>query len=89
MKKSEPDKSEIIIYQTSKKEVELKVRLKKETVWLDTHQMAKFFDVDRTGAVRHIRNIYKSGELERGSTCAKITQVAKDVQQKSGSDLRY
>ncbi len=78
MKKSEPDKGEIIIYQTSKKEVELKVRLKKEMVWLDTHQMAKLFDVDRTGAVRHIRNIYKSGELKRDSTCAKIAQVAKD-----------
>jgi len=54
------------------------VRLKKETVWLDTHQMAKLFDVDRTGVVRHIRNIYKSGELKRESTCAKIAQVAKD-----------
>ncbi|GBE17194.1 hypothetical protein BMS3Abin15_01031 [bacterium BMS3Abin15] len=54
------------------------MRLKKETVWLDAHQMAKLFDVDRTGAVRHIRNIYKSGELKRDSTCAKIAQVAKD-----------
>ena len=78
MKKSDPDKGEILIYQTSKKEVELKVRLKKETVWLDTHQIAELFDVDRTGAVRHIRNIYKSGELKRDSTCAKIAQVAKD-----------
>ena len=78
MKKNEPDTGEIIIYQTSKKEVELKVRLKKETVWLDTHQIAKLFDVDRTGSVRHIRNIYKSGELKRDSTCAKIAQVAKD-----------
>ncbi len=42
MKKNEPDKGEIIIYKTSKKEVELKVRLKKETVWLDAHQMARF-----------------------------------------------
>lgn len=54
------------------------MRLKRETVCLDTHQIAELFDVDRTGAVRHIRNIYKSGKLKRDSTCAKIAQVAKD-----------
>ena len=37
--------------------------------------MGILFGVDRTVIVRHIGNIYKSGELSEESTCAKIAQV--------------
>ncbi|TRZ78114.1 type II toxin-antitoxin system death-on-curing family toxin [bacterium] len=78
MDKKEFKKGEIIIYKTSKNEVELNVQFKDETVWLNTHQMATLFNVDRTGIVRHVNNTYKTGELSKNSTCAKIAQVAKD-----------
>ena len=69
------DKS-LIIYRDKNKQVE--VLLKKETIWLDAHRIAYIFDVDRSVIVKHIRNIYKSGELKESSTCAKIAQVAAD-----------
>ena len=72
------NKGEIVIYQTAKKEVELKVRLEKETVWLDAHQMAKIFDVYRPAIVKHINNIYKTKELDKNSTCSILEQVAAD-----------
>lgn len=78
MAKNKFNKGEIVIYRTAKKEVGLKVRLEKETVWLDAHQMAQVFNIDRTVIVKHIRNIYKTGELPEISTCAKIAQVAAD-----------
>ena len=78
MKNKDPDKGEIIIYQTSKKEVELKVRLKKETVWLDAHNMAQIFGVNRPAVVKHINNIYKTGELDKKPTCSILEQVAAD-----------
>lgn len=78
MKEKEFDKGEIHIYKTSDRRIDLKVRLEKETVWLDVYQMAKVFDIDRTGIIRHIQNIYESDELSKKSTCAKIAQVAKD-----------
>lgn len=71
-------KGEIIIYQTPDKMVQVNVSLDKETIWLDAHQMGKIFGVDRTVAVKHINNIYKTGELAENLTCAKIAQVAKD-----------
>jgi hypothetical protein len=77
MKKNNKNKGEIIIYKT-KQGPELEVRLQKETVWLDAHQLAKLFDIDRTGVIKHIANIYKTGELKENSTCAKIAQVAAD-----------
>lgn len=75
MKKQKFNKGEIIIYETSRKEVDLKVRLKNETVWLDARQMAWVFDVDRIVVVKHINNVYKTWELLKNLTCAKIAQV--------------
>jgi prophage maintenance system killer protein len=72
------NKGEIIIYHPKSGGVELEVKLENDTVWMDAHQMAKLFDLDRTGVVRHINNIYKTGELLQNSTCAKIAQVAAD-----------
>ena len=81
MKKNKKDnfpKGEIVIYKTKDGKARLEVNLREETVWLDAHQIAKLFGVDRTGIVKHIANVYKSGELDRKSTCAKIAQVAED-----------
>ena len=36
---------------------------------------SKLFEKDRTSIVRHINNIYQTGELERNSTCAIFAQV--------------
>lgn len=69
---------EIIIYQTEDGQAKLDVRLEKETIWLDAHQMGRLFERDRSVIVKHIRNIYKTGELSPNSTCAKNAQVAAD-----------
>lgn len=68
----------VVIYQTSAGKAEIEVKIDKETLWIDAHQMAKVFDVDRTVIVKHLKNIYKSGELAEKETCAKIAQVAAD-----------
>ena len=52
-----------------------------ETVWLTQQQMAELFDKDRTVISRHIRNIYKEGELERDITCAKYAHMGSDGDQ--------
>ncbi|MDD5071785.1 MAG: virulence protein RhuM/Fic/DOC family protein [Patescibacteria group bacterium] len=72
------NKGEIIIYKPAKGEVELKVRLEDESIWLDAHQMALIFDVKRPAIVKHINNICKTGELDEKSTCSKMEQVAAD-----------
>ncbi len=68
--------NQLVIFEDKDKKVE--VQLKEETLWLDAHKIAYLFNVDRTVIVKHIRNIYNSGELEENSTCAKIAQVAAD-----------
>ncbi len=66
---------EIIIYQFGQEAPSIQVLLENDTLWLDQYQISQLFDTDRTSIVRHIRNIYKSSELEEKPTCAKITQV--------------
>lgn len=67
--------SHIEIYQTPDGQTELNVRLDGDTVWLSQAQLALLYNTDRTSISRHIRNIYKSEELEESATCAKIAQV--------------
>ena len=70
-------KNEIIIYQPNET-LRLDVRLENETVWLNQARLGELFGVDRTVVNRHIHNIYKTGELDEPSTCAKIAQVQKE-----------
>jgi len=63
--------NEIVIYQSEDGKTQLDVKLEGETVWLTQAQMSELFKTDRTVINRHIRNIYKSGELEENATCAK------------------
>ncbi len=67
-----------LLYTAPDGEVKVNVLLQNETIWLNTHQMAELFGIDRSGIVKHLKNIYETGELELASTCAKIAQVAKD-----------
>ena len=68
---SKKDKSfnrgEIIIYQTSKKEVELEVRFEGETVWLRQDEIAKLYGKERSVVTRHINKIFADKEVDKKS----------------------
>ena len=69
-----PARNEIVVYQPDET-VRLEVRVENETVWLTQSRIGELFGVDRTSVVRHVRNIYATGELDESATCAKIAQV--------------
>ena len=83
----ESNKGEIIIYQTEDSRID--VRLENDTVWLTQAQMAELFQTDRTSIVRHINNIYKTDELTREATCAKIAQVQTEGSRQVARVLPY
>lgn len=70
-------KGEVQIY-ISPTGAEIQVKLDNDTVWMDAHLIALLFEVNRPTIVKHIQNIYKSGELEEKSTCSILEQVAAD-----------
>ena len=65
--------SELLIYTTQDQDVA--VRLEGETVWLTQEQMAHLFERERSVITKHLRNVFKEGELEREATCAFFAQV--------------
>ena len=68
--------NEISIYETPNGTIE--VRLERETIWLSQEQMATLFDVQKAAISKHLKNIFTSGELERGSTVSKMETVQQE-----------
>ena len=58
---------------------ELDVRLEGDTGWLSQAQMSSLFQRERSVIGRHISNIYKEGELEKDTSCAKIAHKVVNV----------
>ena len=66
----------IIVYHNG--EIELKVPIEHDTVWLRSEDIALLFGVQRPAVVKHINTIYKSEELDKDATCSILEQLAKD-----------
>jgi len=71
------NQGEIVLYQLDK-EVKLEVRLENETVWLSIDEMSQLFGRDISVIGKHIRNIFKEGELVKDSVWAKFAYTASD-----------
>ncbi len=52
-------KNEIVLFETSDREVSLQVQMQDETVWLNRNQMAELFDRDVKTIGKHINNALK------------------------------
>lgn len=65
-------KNEIILYQSDELPEHIEVRVEQETVWLTQEQLSTLFERDQSVISRHIRNIFKEGELEEESNMQKM-----------------
>ena len=70
-------RGEIMLYQPDEA-VKLEVRLENETVWLSIDEMSHLFGRDISVIGKHIRNIFKEGELIKDSVWAKFAYTASD-----------
>ena len=59
-------------------EVRLEVRLENETVWLSIEEMSQLFGRDISVIGKHIRNVFKEGELLKEAVWAKFAYTASD-----------
>ena len=82
-------KAEILIYQSKDGSTKIDVKLENETIWLNQYQLAELFQTDRTSIVKHIKNIFETGELTEDATCAKIAQVQKEGNRNVTRDILY
>jgi len=73
-----PIESKIIMYETEDNRTKIEVSLDQETVWLSIDKMAELFQRDKSVIGKHIRNIFKEGELVKDSVWAKNAYTASD-----------
>lgn len=77
MKKDYIQANEIVLYQPNDT-IHLEVRMANESVWLTQPQIALLFGVQRPAITKHLRNIFKSGELEESSVSSILEHTASD-----------
>ena len=72
------EKADMIIYTTEDGLTKVETTFDGDTVWLSIDQMAELFQRDRSVIGKHVRNIFKEGELEKESVWAKFAYIATD-----------
>lgn len=63
---------EVVLFQAEDGKTRLEVQLDRETVWLNQDQMTMLFDRDQSVISRHIRSVFKEGELDEKSNMQKM-----------------
>ena len=73
------DESQIVLYQPDESiSLHVKIDGAFKTVWLSIDQMAELFGRDRSVIGKHVRTIFKEGELQKDSVWAKFAYTASD-----------
>jgi hypothetical protein len=80
MSKNVPNfpRGEILVYEAPDGEVQVDVRLERESVWLSLIQIGELFERDKSVISRNLHNIFVLGELEQGAVVAKNATTAAD-----------
>lgn len=68
----------IVMYTTDDGLTKVEATFDNDTVWLSIDQMAELFQRDRSVIGKHVRNIFKEGELTKESVWAKFAYTAAD-----------
>ena len=70
--------AEFLIFTSTNGQDTIEVKVKDETVWLTQKLIAKLFDVSVATINEHLKNIFKTNELEENSVIRKFLITAND-----------
>jgi prophage maintenance system killer protein/predicted transcriptional regulator len=77
-RKLKTPQKQMVIYQASSGAIELRGDFKQDNIWATLDQIATVFGRDKSVISRHLKNIFKEGELVRASVVAKNATTAAD-----------
>jgi len=81
--------SDIIFYSTPEGNVKVEVIFNDETFWLTQKRMAELFNVESHTITYHLKEIFKTGELNEEVTTRKIRVVHKEGKRDVSRDLDF
>ena len=70
--------NQLVIYKNKSGQIEIDVKVEKETIWLTQKQISKLFDKGVPAINEHIKNIFKEKELDDKSVIRKFRITASD-----------
>lgn len=72
------EESPVVLYTSPDGKVMVNAIVQNETLWITQAAMAQLFGVAPQNVTYHLKNIFKSGELDELSTCKEILQVQEE-----------
>jgi prophage maintenance system killer protein len=69
---------EVLVYQAEDGSALVEVRLERDTVWLTQAQMAELFGRERSVITKHVRNVFREGELAEESNVQNLHIAGSD-----------
>ncbi|MGC9605802.1 MAG: RhuM family protein [Minisyncoccia bacterium] len=73
--------NKIVLYTDKRGNVELRADVEKDTMWATQEQIARLFQVSRPNVTMHLKNIFKTRELNENSVSKDFLLTAKDGKQ--------
>ncbi len=70
--------ADLLVYQSADGGLTLPVKLREESIWLSQTEIARLFSVQKSAISKHVKNIFKDGELKPKGTVSTMETVAKE-----------
>lgn len=80
---------EFLMYKSAQEEISVNALIKDETIWLTQKAMGELFGVESHTINYHLKEIYKTGELQEEATTRKIRAVQQEGNRKVERELQF
>lgn len=84
-----PNEIQFVLYNIDKEDVNVKVAIKDDTIWVTQRGMAELFDCSADNISLHIKNIYKDEELQESATAEDFSVVQNEGSRQVSRNIKF
>lgn len=84
-----PNEIQFVLYNIDKEDVNVKVAIKDDTIWVTQRGMEELFDCSADNISLHLKNIYQDGELQESATAEDFSVVQNEGSRQVSRNLKF
>lgn len=84
-----PNEIQFVLYNIDKEDVNVKVAIKDDTIWVAQRGMAELFDCSADNISLHLKNIYQDGELQESATAEDFSVVQNEGSRQVSRNIKF
>ena len=84
-----PNEIQFVLYNIDKEDVNVKVAIKNDTIWVTQRGMAELFDCSADNISLHLKNIYQDGELQESATAEDFSVVQNEGARQVSRKIKF